>query len=170
VELDSRATIERILQNFHGTPMPSSQQPFRLNWATFGAGARRTEPSTEYSIFVGDLGHEVTDIILQETFQSRYSSVKGAKVLIDANTTCTKGYGFVRFGDENKKNRAMIEMNGVYWSSKPMRINEATPKKSLGFQQPYSMKGMLFKDGRLYLYVFISSFMYILIGHFTYVL
>jgi len=150
--------------------MPSSQQPFRLNWDTFGAGARRTEPSTEYSIFVGDLGLEVIDIILQETFQSRYSSVKGAKVLIDANTTCTKGYGFVRFGDENKKNWAMIEMNGIYCSSKPMRINEATPKKSLGFQQPDSMKGTLFKDGRLYLYVFISSFMYILIGHFTYVL
>ena len=46
VELDSRATAERILQNFHGTPMPSSQQPFRLNWATFGAGDRRTEPGT----------------------------------------------------------------------------------------------------------------------------
>ena len=116
------------------------------------------------------MGCEVTDIILQETFQSQYSSVKGAKVLIDANTTCTKGYGFVRFGGENKKNRAMIEMNGVYCSSKPMRINEATPKKSLGFQQPDSMKGMLFKDGRLYLYFFISSFMHILIGHFTYVL
>ena len=104
MELDSHATVERILHNFHGTPMPSSQQPFRLNWATFGAGARRTEPSTEYSIFVGDLGREVTNIILQETFQSQYSSVKGAKVLIDANTTCTKGYGFVRFGDENEKN------------------------------------------------------------------
>ena len=48
-----------------------------------------------------------------------------------------------------------------------MRINEVTPKKSLGFQQPYSMKGMFLKDGRLYLYVFIRSFMYILIGHFT---
>ena len=63
--------------------------------------------------------------------------------MIDANTTCTKGYEFVRFGDENKKNRAMVEMNGVYCSSKPMRINEATPKKSLGFQQPDSMKGTL---------------------------
>ena len=70
MELDSHATVERILQNFHGTPMPSSQQPFRLNWAPFGAGDRRTEPSTGYSIFVGDLGREVTNIILQETFES----------------------------------------------------------------------------------------------------
>ena len=91
--------------------------------------------------------------------------------MIDANIARTKlGYGFVKFGDENKKNWAMTEMNGVYCSSRPMRINEVTPKKSLGFQQPYSMKGMFLKDGRLYLYVFIRSFMYILIGHFTYVL
>jgi hypothetical protein len=31
-------------------------------------------------------------------------------------------------------------MNGVYCCSRPMRINEATPKKSLGFQQSYYMK------------------------------
>jgi len=111
--------------------MPNASQPFRLNWATFGAADRRTEPGTGYSIFVGDLGPEVTDILLQETFQSIHSS---AKVVIDANTGRTKSYGFVRFGDENEKNRAITEMNGVYCSSRPMRINEATPKKSLGFQ------------------------------------
>ena len=104
MELDSRATTERFLQNFHGTPMPISQRPFRLNWDTFGAGDKQIEPRAGYSIIVGDLGHEVTDIILQEAFQSRYSSVKGAKVVIDANTTRTKlGYGFVKFGDENEK-------------------------------------------------------------------
>ena len=79
MELDSHAIVERFLQNFHGTPMPSSQQPFRLHWDTFGAGNKWIEPGIGYSIFVGDLGHEVIDIILQETFQSRYSSVKGAK-------------------------------------------------------------------------------------------
>ena len=105
MELDSRATTERFLQNFHGTPMPISQQPFRLNWDTFGVGDKQIEPGARYSIIVGDLGHEVTDIILQEAFQSRYSSVKGAKVVIDANTARTKlGYGFVKFGDENEKN------------------------------------------------------------------
>ena len=105
LELDYRATAESFLQNFHGTPMPSSQEPFRLNWDTFGAGDKRIEPGTGYSLFFGDLVHEVTDIILQEAFQSRYSSFKGAKVVIDANAARTKlGYGFVKFGDENEKN------------------------------------------------------------------
>ena len=46
---------------------------------------------------------DVTDSILQETFSSEYPSVKGAKVIIDSNTGRTKGYGFVRFGDENER-------------------------------------------------------------------
>ena len=69
LELDSHATAESFLQNFHGTPMPCSQQPFRLNWDTFGAGNRWIELGTGYSIFIGNLGPEVTDIIFPETFQ-----------------------------------------------------------------------------------------------------
>jgi RNA recognition motif-containing protein len=38
-----------------------------------------------------------------------------------------------------ERNRAMNEMNGVYCSSRPMRISAATPKKALGpAQQHYS--------------------------------
>eukprot|EP00252_Welwitschia_mirabilis_P008616 TRINITY_DN2059_c0_g1_i3.p1 TRINITY_DN2059_c0_g1~~TRINITY_DN2059_c0_g1_i3.p1 ORF type:complete len:315 (+),score=60.53 TRINITY_DN2059_c0_g1_i3:412-1356(+) len=142
VEFVSRASAEKVLQSYNGAPMPNAQQSFRLNWATFGASERRAEAAVGgYSIFVGDLAPEVDDAMLQETFQSRYPSFKGAKVVIDANTGRSKGYGFVRFGDEAEKNRAMVEMNGAYCSSRPMRINEATPKKSLGFQQSYSGKG-----------------------------
>lgn len=141
IEFNTHAAAEGVLQGFNGAVMPNSQQVFRLNWATFGAGDRRTETGSGYSIFVGDLAPDVTDAMLHETFQSRFQSVKAAKVVIDAVTGRSKGYGFVRFGDENDKNRAMMEMNGVYCSSRAMRINEATPKKSLGFQQPYQAKG-----------------------------
>ena len=102
--------------------------------------------NSDLSIFVGDLAIDVTDAMLQETFASRYSSVKGAKVVIDSNTGRSKGYGFVRFGDENEKSRAMIEMNGVYCSSRPMRVGVATPKKSYGFQQ-YSSQAVVLANG-----------------------
>ncbi|KAG0497525.1 hypothetical protein HPP92_002216 [Vanilla planifolia] len=59
--------------------------------------------------------------------------LKGAKVVVDPNTGRSKGYGFVRFGDENEKTIAMTDMNGVYCSSRPMRIGAATPRKSGGF-------------------------------------
>ncbi|CAN1307343.1 Polyadenylate-binding protein RBP47C [Linum perenne] len=100
VEFYSHAAAEKVLQTYNGCAMPNSDQPFRLNWATF-AGERRQEPNTDLSIFVGDLAADVTDSMLQETFAGKYPSVKGAKVVIDSNTGRTKGYGFVRFGDEN---------------------------------------------------------------------
>lgn len=143
VEFYSREAAEEVLQTYNGTPMPNTEQPFRLNWATFSAGDRRADTSSDLSIFVGDLATDVTDTMLQETFASRYSSVKGAKVVQDANTGRSKGYGFVRFGDENERTKAIVEMNGAYCSSRPMRIGVATPKKSSGYQQQYSSQGMI---------------------------
>ncbi|WCJ36902.1 Polyadenylate-binding protein RBP47B' [Euphorbia peplus] len=80
---------------------------------------------------------DVTDFLLQETFRANYPSVRGAKVVTDPNTGRSKGYGFVKFGDENERNRAMSEMNGVYCSTRPMRISLATPKKTTAYQQPF---------------------------------
>ncbi|XP_007015034.2 PREDICTED: polyadenylate-binding protein RBP47B' [Theobroma cacao] len=139
VEFVSHAAAERILQTYNGTPMPGTDQMFRLNWASFGIGERRTDPGPEHSIFVGDLAPDVTDYLLQETFRAHYPSVRGAKVVTDPNTGRSKGYGFVKFSDEIERNRAMTEMNGVYCSTRAMRISAATPKKPTGFQQQYAV-------------------------------
>ena len=120
--------------------MPNVEQHYRLNWATLGAGERRTDDSPDYTIFVGDLAADVTDYLLQETFKAVYSSVKGAKVVIDRNTGRSKGYGFVKFGDESEQLRAMTEMNGVICLTRPMRIGPAANKKPAGVQQ--YQKGM----------------------------
>ncbi|KAK1588130.1 hypothetical protein Q3G72_020124 [Acer saccharum] len=138
VEFVSHAAAERVLQGYNGTPMPGTEQPFRLNWASFGIGEKRPDAGPEHSIFVGDLAPDVTDYLLQETFQAQYPSVRGAKVVTDPNTGRSKGYGFVKFLDENERNRAMTEMNGVLCSTRPMRISAATPKKTTGFQQQYA--------------------------------
>ncbi|MBA0757784.1 hypothetical protein Gotri_020851 [Gossypium trilobum] len=140
VEFVSHQAAERILQTYNGTTMPGTDQMFRLNWASFGIGERRTDPGLEHSIFVGDLAPDVTDYLLQETFRAHYPSVRGAKVVTDPNTGRSKGYGFVKFADEMERNRAMTEMNGVYCSTRAMRISAATPKKTTaGFQQQYAV-------------------------------
>ncbi|KAK9692363.1 hypothetical protein RND81_09G259200 [Saponaria officinalis] len=138
VEFVSHAAAERVLQAYNGTPMPGTEQPFRLNWASFGIGERRPDAGPEHSIFVGDLAPDVSDYLLQETFRAHYPSVRGAKVVTDPSTGCSKGYGFVKFVDEMERNRAMTEMNGQYCLSRPMRISAATPKKTSGVQQPYA--------------------------------
>ncbi|TXG64367.1 hypothetical protein EZV62_011361 [Acer yangbiense] len=147
VEFYSRAAAEKVLQSYSGSVMPNTEQPFRLNWATFSAGDRRPDAGSDLSIFVGDLAPDVTDSMLQEVFSSKFPSVKGAKVIIDSNSGRSKGYGFVRFGDENERTRAMNEMNGVYCSSRPMRIDVATPKKASGYQQQYSSQALVLAGG-----------------------
>ncbi|KAK6160732.1 hypothetical protein DH2020_004113 [Rehmannia glutinosa] len=142
VEFCTHAAAEKVLQTYSGiATMPNADQLFRLNWATFSMGDKRSNNGSDRSIFVGDLAADVTDSLLHETFASRYPSVKAAKVVFDANTGRSKGYGFVRFGDENERSQAMTEMNGVYCSSRPMRIGAATPRKSSGYQQQYSSQG-----------------------------
>ncbi|XP_021294045.1 polyadenylate-binding protein RBP45B-like [Herrania umbratica] len=134
IEFVSRAAAERVLQTYNGTPMPNGENNYRLNWASFSSGERRDE-TPDFTIFVGDLAADVTDYMLQETFRARFPSVKGAKVVIDRLTGRTKGYGFVRFGDEAEHNRAMTEMNGVFCSTRPMRTGPATNKKTITAQQ-----------------------------------
>ncbi|XP_051129090.1 polyadenylate-binding protein RBP45-like [Andrographis paniculata] len=133
VEFSSHAAAERNLQTYNGTLMPNVEQAFRLNWASMGAGEKRDD-APDYTIFVGDLSADVTDYMLQETFRANYPSVKGAKVVTDRVTGRTKGYGFVRFGDESEQLRAMTEMNGVFCSSRPMRIGPAANKQKVGSQ------------------------------------
>ncbi|KHG17307.1 Polyadenylate-binding RBP47 [Gossypium arboreum] len=127
--------------------MPNTEQPFRLNWAPFDVNERRSDAGCDLSIFIGDFAADVTDTVLDETFSSKFQSVKGAKVVIDSNTGRSKGYGFVRFGDENERSKAMTEMNGVYCSSRPMRISVATPKKAFGYQQQYYSQGRQASNG-----------------------
>ncbi|KAI8552806.1 hypothetical protein RHMOL_Rhmol06G0296700 [Rhododendron molle] len=135
IEFTSRAAAESILQTYNGALMPNTEQSFRMNWATLGAGERRADDTPDYTVFVGDLAADVSDYLLQETFKVNYPSVKGAKVVTDRMTGRSKGYGFVRFGDESEQLRAMVEMNGVLCSTRPMRVGAAATKKPVGSQQ-----------------------------------
>ncbi|KAI3785497.1 hypothetical protein L1987_44616 [Smallanthus sonchifolius] len=135
VEFYSHAAAEKVLQTYGSIVMPNTEQPFHLNWATFSTGDKQSNNGYDLSIFVGDLAADVTDTLLHETFADKYSSVKAAKVVIDITTDRSKGYGFVRFGDDKERTQAMNEMNGAYCSSRPMRIAAATPRKSSAYQQ-----------------------------------
>lgn len=116
-----------------GTFIPSSNKLFKLNWASGGGDLNQRDfVGPEYSIFVGDLGPEVHDNLLLITFQSRYASCRSAKVVTDPMTGLSRGYGFVRFGEEHEQQRSMVEMQGVYCGARSMRISVATPKGRFG--------------------------------------
>ncbi|RVW99612.1 Polyadenylate-binding protein RBP45 [Vitis vinifera] len=135
IELATRAAAERILQTYNGTLMPNSEQNFRLNWATLGAGERRADDTPDYTIFVGDLASDVTDYVLQETSEATIHRLRVQRWSLIGPLGVSKGYGFVRFGDEGEQLRAMNEMNGMFCSTRPMRIGPAATKKPVGGQQ-----------------------------------
>ena len=65
----------------------------------------------DYRIFCGDLGNDVTDEVLARVF-GKFPSFQKAKVIRDARSNKTKGFGFVSLKDPTDFTRAMREMNG----------------------------------------------------------
>ncbi|CCC07889.1 unnamed protein product [Sordaria macrospora k-hell] len=146
IEFASAEAAQKAL-NLNGTPVPNSNRAFKLNWASGGGLIdRRDDRGPEYSIFVGDLGPEVNEFVLVSLFQSRFPSCKSAKIMTDAMTGQSRGYGFVRFSDEGDQQRALVEMQGVYCGNRPMRISTATPKTrthQYGAHAPHAANAMM---------------------------
>lgn len=130
LEFRTHESADMLLKSYNGQPIPGTDQVFRLNWAAYGVGKAQPAGEDCASLFVGDLAPDVTDIILQEYFRQFYPSVRSAKVITDAATGRSKGYGFVRFSLENERDKALTEMNGHFLSNRPIRVSLATAKKN----------------------------------------
>lgn len=136
LEMKTHEAATCILNTYNGQVIPGSKSMvFRLNWAAYGVG-RSSQPTTDdYSLFVGDLAPDVSDLILQEYFRQFYPSVRSAKVITDVTTGRSKGYGFVRFSVELERNMALTDMNGHFLSNRPIRVSLATAKKNAQMAQ-----------------------------------
>ncbi|KTB17080.1 Negative growth regulatory protein NGR1 [Nakaseomyces glabratus] len=109
---------------------PTGQRTFRLNWAS-GATLQSSIPTTpEYSLFVGDLSPTATEADLLSLFQTKFKSVKTVRVMTDPITGASRCFGFVRFGNEEERRRALIEMNGVHFQGRTLRVAYATPRST----------------------------------------
>jgi len=84
---------------------------------------------TDYRLFCGDLGNEVTDEILTRAF-NKYPSFLKAKVVREKGPKMgkTKGYGFISFRDPEDFIRAMREMNGKYVGNRPIKLRKSSWK------------------------------------------
>ena len=95
----------------------------------------------DFSLYVGDLDPNVTDSILLDAFTRYYKSILSANVIVDPLTKKSKKYGFVKFGSFEESQRAMVEMNGKYILSRPVKLNVGFKKSALGQQAPYAGYG-----------------------------
>ncbi|KAF1774806.1 Nucleotide-binding alpha-beta plait domain [Phytophthora cactorum] len=87
----------------------------------------------------GRLGSRCDGRAAVSAFSSRFTTVRGAKVVMDPVTRMSKGFGFVRFGSKEEADQALQTMNGVYCSSRPMRVSVATERNKSRQQVGFGM-------------------------------
>jgi len=114
------------MHRLNGKIIPTSNPPvrFKLNHQS----TRLMPGERDHSIWVGDLTPDVDDLELFKFFAARFNTVRTAKVVLD-NNGFSKGYGFIRFGDEKEQQNALASMMGVSGlGAKPIRTSLAVAK------------------------------------------
>jgi len=126
INFDSDQTALMAMHKLNGKIIPNSTPPvrFKLNHqSTRNAQGGGNAP--DYSIWVGDLTPDVDDLQLFKFFQNRFQSIKSAKVVLD-QSGYSKGYGFIKFTNEQEQQTALSSMQGVGGlGAKPIRVNRS---------------------------------------------
>lgn len=146
VQFSSREEAVQVMEQLNGKPIPNNpQKTFDLSWeqrvSVPPVPGSAPKAAASLAIFVGDLDPTVTELQLVEKFKERYSSVESANIVKDSATGRPKGYGFVRFLNSAEGHRAMVEMNGVFLGTRPMRVSSSKGSKNSTFLNPL---GILF--------------------------
>ena len=125
VEFYSKDQANEVLTELNDKGILYNNKTFKLNWASDSASKAAcmgSLPKNEFTIYIGELDSNVTENYLKGIFLKLYKSVIGAKIVIDPITRKSKGYGFVRFSDQNESQRAILEMNGFEINGKAIKV------------------------------------------------
>jgi RNA recognition motif-containing protein len=75
-------------------------------------------------LFVGSLPWSVNDETLKQTFE-KHGSVVSAKVILDRDTSRSKGFGFVEMENSEDASNAMKALNNSEIDGRNIVVNEA---------------------------------------------
>ena len=87
------------------------------------------------NIYVSNLGFDVQDNDLRALF-SEYGGVSSAKVIIDKETSRSKGFGFVEMPDDEAAKKAIAELNGTSKDGRTIKVTEARQKEQATAYSP----------------------------------
>lgn len=82
-------------------------------------------------LFVGGLPFEMTEQDLRQIFEE-YGPITSAKVINDAETGRSRGFGFVELQEDDKADLAISELNGATIEDKKISVSVARPAGSGG--------------------------------------
>ncbi|XP_046850020.1 nucleolysin TIAR-like isoform X2 [Xenia sp. Carnegie-2017] len=124
VEFEDHDSARTALETMNGRRV--FDQDIKVNWATSNTGMRK-DTSSHFHIFVGDLPDQMTTDLLKSSFE-KFGKISDARVVVDASTGMSKGYGFVSFYNKINAENAIKDMNGKTLNGKQIRTNWASRK------------------------------------------
>ncbi len=80
------------------------------------------------NIYVGNISYSANEDTIKELFE-QYGKVNSVKIIIDRYTQRSKGFGFVEMEDENEAGEAINAINGLDFSGRNLKVNEAREKR-----------------------------------------
>jgi len=90
-------------------------------------------------LYVGSIPFNATEESLRDLFKS-IGEVESVKIITDADTGRSKGFGFVEMSSAEEAKKAIEQLNGTKFMERDLIVNEARP------QQPREGRG--FGGGR----------------------
>ena len=79
------------------------------------------------NIYVGNLSFDVSEEILQKTFEA-FGQVSAASIVKDKYSGQSRGFGFVEMPDQNEARNAITNLNGKDLNGRQLNVNEARPR------------------------------------------
>ncbi len=80
------------------------------------------------TVYVGNMGHQITDDRLRELF-AEHGDVIEVRVVMDHYTGRPKGFAFVDMATEEAARAAISEMDGQTLGDRQLRVAEARPRR-----------------------------------------
>ncbi len=80
-------------------------------------------------IFVGNLSFEVTDFDLEDLFK-QHGEVLSAKVILDRDTSRSRGFGFVEMSSDGSAQSAIDALNGTELKGRAVNVSIAKERSN----------------------------------------
>ena len=80
-------------------------------------------------IFVGNLSFEVTDFDLQDLFK-QHGEVLSAKVVLDRDTSRSRGFGFIEMSSDGSAQSAIDALNGTEVKGRAINVSLAKERSN----------------------------------------
>lgn len=136
IEYDEHKSAEMAIQAMTGRVFLG--KTIKVNWAVSAAPGGNTtgaaaaigpgfNPVTHYTIFVGDIGSELSDEELYDAF-SKFGVISDCRIIRDPVTLKCRNYGFITYVSKESASNAIKEMNGYWMGNRSIRTNWAHKK------------------------------------------